>query len=69
MEAGRAANGGQDHARADAENADTVQNLTEPATIAESELSPSAFSLPKFPAALLPQLKQSLHLQRVKKLL
>ena len=82
--AGRAANGGQDPARADAENADAqpqdepagldaavqqpetagggsrpadvVRDLTESAPIAESELSPSAFSLPEFPAELLPQL-------------
>ena len=82
--AGRAANGGQDPARADAENADAqpqdepagldaavqqpetagggsrpadaVRNLTESAPIAESEPSPSAFSLPEFPAELLPQL-------------
>lgn len=82
--AGRAANGGQDPARADAENADAqpqdkpagldaavqqpetagggsrpadaVRDLTESAPIAESEPSPSAFSLPEFPAELLPQL-------------
>ena len=82
--AGRAANGGQDPARTDAENADAqpqdepagldaavqqpetagggscpadaVRNLTESAPLAESEPSPSAFSLPEFPAELLPQL-------------
>ena len=82
--AGRAANGGQDPARTDAENADAqpqdepagldaavqqpetagggsrladaVRDLTESAPIAESEPSPSAFSLPEFPAELLPQL-------------
>ena len=48
--------------------ADTVRNLTEPATIAESELSPSAFSLPKCPAALLLQLKQNLHLTDCQKI-
>ena len=96
MGAGRAANGGQDPARADAENADAqpqdepaglgtavqqpktagggsrpadaVRNLTEPAPIAESELSPSAFSLPEFPAALLLQLKQNLHLTDCQKI-
>lgn len=82
--AGRAANGGQDPARADAENADAqpqdepaelgaavqqpetagggsrpadaVRDLTESAPIAESEPSPSAFSLSEFPAELLPKL-------------
>lgn len=36
--------------------ADAVRDLTESAPIAESEPSPSAFSLPEFPAELLPQL-------------
>ena len=36
--------------------ADAVRDLTESAPTAESEPSPSAFSLPEFPAELLPQL-------------
>ena len=82
--AGRAADGGQDAARPDAESADArpqdepaelgtdvqqseatgggndpsdaVRNLTESVPMAESEPSPSAFSLPEFPAELLPSL-------------
>ena len=82
--AGRAADGGQDAARPDAESADArpqdepaglgadvqqpeatgggsrpadaVRNLTESVPMAESEASPSAFSMPEFPAELLPSL-------------
>ena len=82
--AGRAADGGQDAARPDAESADArpqdepaglgadvqqpeatgggsspadaVRNLTESVPMAESEPSPSAFSMPEFPAELLPSL-------------
>ena len=82
--AGRAANGGQDPARADTENADAqpqdepaglgadvqqpeaaggrndpsdaVRSITEEPAAAESEPSPSAFSMPEFPAELLPSL-------------
>ena len=82
--AGRTADGGQDAARLDAENADArpqdepaglgtdvqqpeaagrgndpsdaVRSITEEPAAAESEPSPSAFSLPEFPAELLPSL-------------
>ena len=82
--AGRAADGGQDAARPDAESAnaqpqdkpaglgadvqqpeaagggndpsDAVRSITEEPAAAESEPSPSAFSLPEFPAELLPSL-------------
>ena len=82
--AGRAADGGQDAARPDAESADArpqdkpaglgadvqqpeatgggndpsdaVRSITEEPAAAESEESPSAFSLPEFPAELLPSL-------------
>ena len=82
--AGRAADGGQDAARPDAESADArpqdkpaglgadvqqpeaagggndpsdaVRSITEEPAAAESEPSPSAFSMPEFPAELLPSL-------------